>query len=83
MTPRRVFVTGGTGYLGRLLIPELIRAGVGALVRPGSESRVPNDCERVLGKVLDAPYVETIPPFGTFEHLVGVPHPNPDSASQC
>jgi uncharacterized protein YbjT (DUF2867 family) len=85
MTPRRVFLTGGTGYMGRLLIPELIRAGhtVRALVRPGSESRVPTDCECVLGNVLDArSYVEKIPPFDTFVHLVGVPHPNPSKARE-
>jgi uncharacterized protein YbjT (DUF2867 family) len=67
------------------LIPALIRAGhtVRALVRPGSESRVPSDCERVLGNVLDASsYVENIPPFDTFVHLVGVPHPNPSKARE-
>ncbi|MGZ5002324.1 MAG: NAD-dependent epimerase/dehydratase family protein, partial [Chthoniobacterales bacterium] len=38
-----VFVTGGTGYMGRRLIPLLVQRGhkVTALVRPGSEGRLP------------------------------------------
>ena len=41
--PRRVFVTGGTGYLGRALVPLLATRGhdVCVLVRPGSEHRLP------------------------------------------
>ena len=40
---RFVFITGGTGYLGRPLIAQLLARGhqVRALVRPGSESKVP------------------------------------------
>jgi uncharacterized protein YbjT (DUF2867 family) len=44
-----VFIAGGTGYLGRALVPELLRRGhrVRLLVRPGSESRTPRGCEVV------------------------------------
>jgi uncharacterized protein YbjT (DUF2867 family) len=44
--PRRVFVTGGTGFIGRHLIPALLRRGhsVTALARPGSEKRLPPGC---------------------------------------
>src|SRR5436190_775417 len=40
---RSVFVTGGTGYIGRPLIRALLDRGdaVHALVRPGSEHRLP------------------------------------------
>ena len=43
MAFRHVFVTGGTGYLGRPLIRELLIRGhtVRALVRPGSEKKLP------------------------------------------
>jgi GNAT superfamily N-acetyltransferase len=39
-----VFVTGGTGYIGRPLVAELLRRGhsVRALVRPGSGGRLPD-----------------------------------------
>jgi len=38
-----VFVTGGTGFMGRNRIVELMRRGhtVSALARPGSEGKLP------------------------------------------
>ena len=47
----RVFITGGTGYIGRRLIPVLLRQGctVTALVRPGSESKLPHGCRIAVG----------------------------------
>ena len=73
---RRVFVTGGTGYLGNNLIPVLIERGhrVRALVRPGSKGQVPAGCEVVSGNALDAStYRQLVRPCDTFIHLVGVP----------
>jgi uncharacterized protein YbjT (DUF2867 family) len=51
---RRVFMTGGTGYLGQRLIPALLKRGheVRALVRPGSEHRLPVGCPAVIGNAL-------------------------------
>jgi uncharacterized protein YbjT (DUF2867 family) len=80
-----VFVTGGTGYIGRPLIPELLQRGhqVRALVRAGSEARLPLGCQAVLGNALDgASYREQIRPAGTFVQLVGVSHPNPSKAAE-
>jgi uncharacterized protein YbjT (DUF2867 family) len=82
---RRVFITGGTGYIGSALIPILLERNhrVRALVRPGSKSKLPADCEVVSGNALDAnTYRQLIRPSDTFIHLVGVPHPSPAKAAQ-
>jgi uncharacterized protein YbjT (DUF2867 family) len=80
-----VFVAGGTGYVGRHLIPILLQRGheVRALVRPGSERKVPAGCEPVAGQALDrATFESAIEPGSTFVQLVGVPHPSPLKAQQ-
>lgn len=80
-----VFVAGGTGYIGRALIEQLLqdRHTVRALVRPGSENKLPAGCEKVIGNALDAAtYRERIAPSGTFVHLVGVAHPGPGKKQQ-
>jgi len=84
-SPRRVFVTGGTGYLGRALIPILLERGhrVRALVRPGSERKLPFGMDLVTGDPLNAASVETsLPGADTLVHLVGVPKPSPAKARQ-
>lgn len=82
-TPRSVFITGGTGYIGRRLIPALTERShiVQALVRPGSEGRLPPGATPVIGDALHGlSYAAQIPPADTFVHLVGVAHPGPSKA---
>ncbi len=77
---RRVFITGGTGYIGRELIDLLVqqRVNVTALIRKGSESKLPAGCKPVIGDALDAQsFIQYIPPADTFVQLVGISHPNP------
>ena len=81
---RRVFITGGTGYIGTALIPILLERGhrVRALVRSGSKAKLPAECEVVSGDALDAnSYRQLIRPADTFIHLVGVPHPSQSKAA--
>ena len=80
-----VFLTGGTGYLGSRLIPLLLSRGhrVRALVRKGSERKLPAGCEPVFGNALDEGSFESaVAPSDTFVQLVGVPHPSPAKAKQ-
>jgi uncharacterized protein YbjT (DUF2867 family) len=81
----RVFITGGTGYVGRPLITLLLARGhqVQALVRPGSERKLPSGCQAILGDALDGKsYAAKIAPADTFMQLVGVAHPSPAKAAE-
>jgi uncharacterized protein YbjT (DUF2867 family) len=80
-----VFVTGGTGYIGRPLVAALLERGhiVHALVRPGSEARLPRGALPVVGSALEpSTFVSGIPPNATVVHLVGTPHPSPAKAAE-
>ncbi len=80
-----VFMTGGTGYMGQRLIPRLLARGheVRALVRPGSEKKLPPGCTPIVGNALDgASYADRIAPGDTFVQLVGVAHPSPAKAAE-
>ncbi len=82
---RSVFVTGGTGYIGRPLIRALLDRGdaVHALVRPGSEHRLPAGATPHAGDALDAAtFAAAIPRGATVVHLVGTPHPSPSKAAE-
>jgi uncharacterized protein YbjT (DUF2867 family) len=50
-----VVITGGTGYIGQRLIPKLVDRGfhVRAIVRRGSETKVPSGAQIVIGDVRD------------------------------
>lgn len=80
-----VFVTGGTGYVGRPLIEALVETGyaVHALARPGSAARLSRGAIPVIGNALDeATFASAIPPRATMVHLVGTPHPTPTKAAE-
>jgi len=82
---RRVFIAGGTGYMGQTLIPRLLQRGheVRSLMRPGSEKKLPPGCEAVVGNALDAStYMQRVAPSDTFVQLVGVAHPSPAKAAE-
>lgn len=77
---KKIFITGGTGYIGSRLIPEILNEGfeVNALVRKGSESKLPENCSIIYGNALDKnSYKENVKGCDTFIHLIGVHHPGP------
>jgi nucleoside-diphosphate-sugar epimerase len=83
--PRDILVTGGTGYIGRHLIPALLTRGhrVRVLARQGSLGRVPAGATQVLGDALVVDSVRAaIRPGDSVVHLVGTPHPTPTKADQ-
>ncbi|MEO8098216.1 MAG: NAD(P)H-binding protein [Acidobacteriota bacterium] len=75
-----VFMSGGTGYLGRALAERLVARGhsVRILVRAGSMGKVPSGARAVLGDALDgATFASGVRAGGTFVQLTGVAHPAP------
>lgn len=82
---RRIFLTGGTGYLGSRLIPFLAEQGhqVLALARPSSVSRLPPAARPVAGDALESrTFIDAVRGVETFIQLVGVPKPAPWKGSQ-
>jgi len=81
----KIFLTGGTGYIGSRLIPLLKQRGheVKALVRKGSEKKLPAGITGVLADPLQMDsYTEQVRGSDTFVHLIGVPHPSPAKAKE-
>lgn len=73
-----IFVTGGTGYIGKSLIAELCRINykVTALARKGSESKLPEVSMIVTGNALEESlYSGFVEGSDTFIHLVGAKIP--------
>jgi len=48
-----VYLTGGTGYIGRQVVRDFARAGhrIRALVRPGSDENLPQECRSAISIV--------------------------------
>jgi len=80
-----ILVTGGTGYIGRHLIPQLLARGhrVRVLARAASVPRVPAGATVFVGDALNADSVAgALRSYDTVIHLVGTPHPSPSKADQ-
>jgi nucleoside-diphosphate-sugar epimerase len=84
-TPLEIMITGGTGFIGKHLIPVLVARGhrVRVLARQQSFDRVPRGATPVLGDALLVDSVRAaLRPGDTLVHLVGTPHPTPSKADQ-
>lgn len=78
-------ITGGTGYMGRALVPALIARGhrVRVLARAGSIGRVPKGASAVTGDALVADsFASALDSGTTLVHLVGTPRPTPSKAAE-
>src|SRR4051812_725838 len=85
MENRKIFLTGGTGYMGRRFIPLLAERGhsITAIVRPGSENKLPIGAHAVAGNALDtASLKKALGDCDTWVQLIGTPHPAPWKAKQ-
>jgi NADH dehydrogenase len=72
-----VMVTGGTGFIGRRIVEQLIHAGHRArvLVRPNSahgSAHLPQAAERVNGDILDSDLEKHLEGVDAVLHLVGI-----------
>jgi uncharacterized protein YbjT (DUF2867 family) len=82
---KNIFITGGTGYIGKRLIKLLLQRDhrVIALVRKGSESDLQPGAEVVIANPFDAnTFKNLIPKDSVFVQLLGVSHPSPKKAKQ-
>jgi len=80
-----VFISGGTGYMGRVLAEKLVARGhqVRVLVRKGSERKVPAGSQAVTGNALDgSTFASSLSPDDTLVHLIGTAHPAPWKGGQ-
>jgi uncharacterized protein YbjT (DUF2867 family) len=82
---KQIFITGGTGYMGSRLVKLLLEKNcrVKALVRNGSEKKLPKGCDYVIADPFDAKSFEKeIPADATLVQLLGVAHPSPKKKEQ-
>lgn len=78
MTP--VFVTGGSGYIGRRLIKKLVARGyeVTALVRKGSQDKLPPGVRAIIADPFDSTtFKDWIPAGAVYVQLLGAKNPSP------
>lgn len=83
MTP--IFITGGTGYIGKRLIKKLVAKGydVTALTRKGSEHKFPKGVRAIIADPFDAAtFQQWIPKGAIYIQLLGVSHPSPRKKEQ-
>lgn len=85
MDKQKVFIIGGTGFMGQALSAELLRRGhsVTVLARAGSEKKIQPGAAVVTGDPLNAStYSSYLTPQHTVVQLAGVSHPSPFKKDQ-
>jgi uncharacterized protein YbjT (DUF2867 family) len=80
MERRNIFLSGGTGYIGKYLSTKLLERGhrLSVLARSGSEAKVQPGAAVVAGDALkSSTFGHAVESGSTFVHLTGVAHPAP------
>lgn len=80
-----IFISGGTGYIGTHLVPELLKRGhkVTVLARKGSEHKVNPKAKILLGNPLEhESFKGKLKLHDTFVQLAGTSHPSPWKAKK-
>jgi uncharacterized protein YbjT (DUF2867 family) len=76
-----IFITGGTGFLGSRFISLLLnnkQYQIHALVRSGSENKLPQGVIPIIANPFDAEtFKNVVPKNCIYVHLIGVKHPAP------
>ena len=81
---RRVVLLGGTGFIGRAVARRLVDRGddVVAIVRAGSEAKLPGGVRALRGDVTSAAsFAGALDSGTTLVALAGIAHPSPAKAS--
>ena len=84
-SPRKVAITGATGYMGRVMTARLLANGhhVTALVRHGTRHRVAAGAHVVELDLFDPTQIAAaLEGRDTVLHLIGTAHPNPSKAHE-
>ena len=90
MTNQKLLVTGGAGYIGAVLVPELLEEGHHVTVfdaflygtDPSSDPVIHESCEKIRGDIRDFPAVDAVLDQGGFDAIIHLAAISNDPSSE-
>lgn len=90
MTNQKLLVTGGAGYIGAVLVPELLEEGHHVTVfdaflygtDPSSDPVIHENCEKIRGDIRDFPAVDAVLDQGGFDAIIHLAAISNDPSSE-